>query len=143
MEKMQFSIEIQANKEKVWKTLRDDKTFRDWSSIIDEGTYMKGVMKEGNEVEFMSSVGGYGVTSLVEKLDANEFVLFRHSADTQKNGKKNREKERTGGMESYTLTQKNNTTLLTIEMDIPPGQEETFQTRVPKALARIKVLSEM
>lgn len=77
MKRMQFSIEIKAAKEKVWSTLWDDQTFREWASIIDEGTYMVGEMKEGNDVQFISSVSGYGVTSFIEKLISNEFVQFR------------------------------------------------------------------
>ncbi len=38
---------------------------------------MEGVMKEVNEVLFISSVIGYGVTILIERLNPNEFVLFR------------------------------------------------------------------
>ena len=77
MQKLQFSIEIKAPKETVWKTLWEDKTLRDWASIIDESTYMTGDLKEGNEVQFISSVSGYGVTSLVEKLVPDELVSFR------------------------------------------------------------------
>ena len=47
MEKLRFLIKIDAPKERVWQMLWDDSTFRDWAHIIDEGTYMKGVMKEG------------------------------------------------------------------------------------------------
>ena len=106
MKELFFSIEIEASKEKVWATLWEDKTFRDWADIIDEGTYMQGEMKEGNEIRFLSSVNGYGVTSLIEKLTPNEYVLFRHSADTKDTGQQVREKEWTGGTESYALTEK-------------------------------------
>lgn len=99
-------------------------------------------MKEGNELQFISSVSGYGVTSLVEKLDPNRFVLFRHRADTQESGEQKREKEWTGGMESYSLAENNGVTVLTTELDVPPGQEETFNTRLPKALTRVKILTE-
>ena len=53
-------------------------------------------MKVGNEIQFISSVNGYGVTSLIEKLNPNEFILFRHGADTKENGRQEREKEWTG-----------------------------------------------
>ena len=142
MQKMQFSIEIKAPQEKVWTTLWEDTTFRDWANIIDKGTYMKGVMKEGNKIQFISSVNGYGVTSLIEKLDPNEFVSFRHSADTKESGKQEREKEWTGGTESYSLTEKNGVTTLIVKIDVPQEQEETFNTRFPKALERIKTLAE-
>jgi len=50
MKKLEFRIEIRAPREKVWDTLWEDKTFRDWAGIIDEGTYMVGEIKEGNKV---------------------------------------------------------------------------------------------
>jgi uncharacterized protein YndB with AHSA1/START domain len=142
MKKMQFSTEINASKEKVWKTLWEDATFRDWANIIDEGLYLEGVLKEGNEIQFLSSVNGYGVTSLVEIFRPNEFILFRHNADTKENGEQEREKEWTGAAESYSLTEKDGMTTLTVETDIPQEQEETFNTRLPKALARVKMLAE-
>lgn len=142
MQKMQFSIEIKAPPEKVWKTLWDDKTFRDWGSIIDEGQYMVGEMKEGNEVQFISSASGYGVTSLIEKLTPNEFVSFKQLADTQDSGEREREKEWTGGTESYELVEKRGIINLTVKIDVPPGQEETFKVRFPKALERVKSLAE-
>jgi hypothetical protein len=142
MKKLQFSIEIKASKEKVWNTLWEDKTFRDWASIIDEGTYMVGEMKEGNEVQFISSVSGYGVTSLIEKLTLNEFVSFRQMMDTMESGEQEREKEWAGGKESYSLAEKDGITTLSVESDVPPEQEETFKVRFPKALERMKVLAE-
>lgn len=142
MKKLQFLIEIHATKERVWDTLWQDKTFCEWASIIDPGTYMVGDMKEGNEIQFISSSSGYGVTSLVEKLVAGEFLLLRHSADTQEDGKREREKEWTGGEESYSLAEKDGTTTLTVAFDVPPELEEYFKVNYPKALARAKELAE-
>lgn len=142
MKAIQFSIDINASKERVWATLWDDITFREWSSIIDEGTYMKGVMKEGNEIQFISSVSGYGVTSLIEKLNTNEFILFRHGADTKESGQQEREKEWTGGAESYSLAEKDGVTTLIVNTDVPEEQENTFLIRFPRALERLKTLAE-
>ncbi len=139
---MQFSIEIKASREKVWNTLWEDKTFCDWASIIDEGTYMIGEMKEGNKVQFISSVSGYGVTSLIQKLAPNEFVSFMHVADTKESGEQEREKEWTGGTESYSLAEKDGVTTLTVELNVPRGQEEMSKVRFPKALKRVKILAE-
>ncbi|MDP2647765.1 MAG: SRPBCC domain-containing protein [Candidatus Yanofskybacteria bacterium] len=142
MQKQQFSIEIKASRERVWNILWEDKTFRDWANIVDEGTYMAGEIKEGNKVQFISSVSGYGVTSLVEKLVPNEFVSFRQIADTKDSGEREREKEWTGGTESYSLAENDGVTTLTVNIDVPPGQEETFKVRFPKALERVKILAE-
>ena len=142
MKNMELSIEIHASKDKVWATLWDDATFRDWASLIDEGTYMKGIMTEGNEIQFLSSLNGYGVTSLIAKLSPNEYVLFRHNADTKESGQQEREKEWTGGTESYSLYEKNGVTTLIVKIDVPQEQEETFRIRIPEALERIKTLAE-
>ena len=142
MKKMQFSIEINATKQRVWDTLWQDETFREWASIIDPQTYMVGDLKEGHEIQFISSASGYGLTSLVEKLVAGEFLLLRHRADTQEDGKREREKEWTGGEEIYSLEKKDGTTTLTVAFDVPPELEAEFKVTYPKALERVKVLAE-
>jgi|SRR5579872_937219 len=142
MKKMQFSIEIHSTKVRVWDTLWQDETFRQWASIIDPETYMVGDLKEGSEIQFISSSSGYGVTSLVEKLIVNEFLLLKHSVDTQNDGKQEREEQWTGGQESYSLVEKNGITTLTVAFDVPPELEEEFKVSYPKALERVKVLAE-
>lgn len=142
MKEMEFSVEVQAPKERVWDTLWQDATLREWASIIDPRTYMVGELQEGNEVQFISAENGYGVTSLVEKLDPGTFVLLRHQADTQDTGKHERDKQWTGGKESYTLTEKDGTTTLTLAFDVPPELEDYMQKAYPKALERIKELAE-
>lgn len=139
---MRFTTQIKAQKKRVWQVLWEDATFRDWASLIDEGMHLLGEMKEGNEVQFISSVSGYGVTSLIEKLVPNEYVLFRQMADTQNEGEALREKEWTGGAESYTLEETNGITTVTIESDVPDNLVETFEICYPKALERIKHLAE-
>lgn len=143
MKDMQFSIEINTNKEHVWDTLWQDKTFRQWAGIIDSGTYMKGELQEGGEVEFISAENGYGVTSLVAKLVPGEFLLLKHSADTQENGSEEREKEWTGGEESYSVTEKDGVTTLVVTFGVPAKMEEYFKLNYPKALEKVKELAEL
>jgi hypothetical protein len=142
MKELQCSIEIHATQARVWDTLWQDETFREWASIIDPETYMVGDLKEGHEIQFISGASGYGVTSVVEKLVAGEFLLLRHRADTQEDGKREREKEWTGGEERYSLAEKDGTTTLTVAFDVPPALEEEFKVNYPKALERVKVLAE-
>lgn len=142
MEKMEFTIAIQAPREAVWDTLWQDETFREWAGIIDPGTYMVGTLKEGNEIQFISAENGYGVTSLVEKVREGEFLLLKHRADTQDTGKQLREEEWTGGEESYSLTEKDTVTTLTAAFDVPQEMKAYFTDTYPKALERVKVLAE-
>ena len=139
---MKFSIDIKTTKDKVWDTLWQDETLRQWANIIDPGTYMVGDLKVGNEVQFISSENGYGVTSLVEKLTPNEFLLLKHSSDTQNKGKLERDNQWTGGEESYSLVEKDGITTLNTSFDVPPELEEYFNTTYPKALEQVKLLAE-
>ena len=142
MKEMKFSVEIDAAKEIVWDILWRDETFREWASIIDPETYMVGELKQGNEVQFISAHGGYGVTSLVEEIIPNEFLLLRHNADTQDEGARSRENEWTGGAERYSLVEHEGVTTLTTSFDVPTEMLEYFEEAYPRALGRVKELAE-
>lgn len=138
---MQFTVEIKATKETVWNVLWQDETFRQWAGIIDPGTHLVGELKQGNEVQFISA-NGYGVTSLVAELRENEFLLLKHQADTKKSGQQERDKEWTGGEESYALEEQNGTTIVTAAFDVPPDLADYFTENYPKALDKVKKLAE-
>jgi len=142
MNNMQFSITIHASKETVWNTLWDDKTFREWASVIDPGTYMVGELKEGNEVQFISAENGYGVTSLVDICAPYDQVVLKHQADTQDTGERKRDDQWTGGQERYALVEENGNITLTVEFSVPPELKDYFDETYPKALQKLKTLAE-
>lgn len=142
MNEMQFSIAINAAKERVWATLWQDATFRDWASIIDPETYKVGDLQEGNEIQFISAANGYGVTSLAETVRPGEFLRLRHRADTQETGSREREPQWTGSAETYTLAEEDGVTTLAVAFGVPPELEEYFEDAYPKALQRVKELAE-
>ena len=80
-------------------------------------------MEEGNEIRMRSSCSG---------------TVRTH----KESGQQEREKEWTGGTESYSLAEINGVTTLIVKIDVPLEQEETFNVRFPKALERIKTLAE-
>jgi hypothetical protein len=79
---------------------------------------------------------------LVEKLIVGEFLLLRHHADTQEEGKRERGNQWTGGEESYRLSGGDGVTTLTVICDVPSELEAYFKVNYPKALERIKALAE-
>lgn len=142
MKDLQFTVEINAPKQKVWDTLWQDKTLRQWAGIIDPGTYMVGELKAGSEVQFISAENGYGVTSLVKEVVPNQSLLLLHSADTKDTGKQERQKEWTGGEESYLLTEQDSHTTLMVAFGVPEKMEDYFKQNYPKALDKVKQLAE-
>ncbi len=145
---MQHTIEIHASKEKVWQVLWSDETLRDWAGMIDPGTYMTGTLEEGGEVNFIgNSEGGvrYGVTSRVDKLVPNEYILFTRTADIvlQPDGAiEKRASQWAGTTEEYKLEESNGVVTLTNTQDVPDELVEYFNAKLPEVLQRIKVLAE-
>ncbi len=109
---------------------------------------MVGDLQEGNEVNFIGNSDGgvsYGVTSRVEKLIPNKYLLFARIADIKvdKDGSiEKRDKQWAGGAEIYELEENHGTVKLSITQDVPDELVEYFETTLPKVLERVKVLAE-
>src|SRR5687768_2071238 len=83
MEKSNFSVRINAPKEKEWKTLWDDSTYRQWTSPFMEGSYAEtDNWKEGSKVLFLGPEGS-GMVSTVAANRPNEFMSFKHLGEVK------------------------------------------------------------
>jgi len=145
MQKINFSITINAPKEKVWEMLWNLDAYRAWTSVFAEGSYVKtDNWKEGTKVLFLDP-NGRGMVSRVAANRPCEFMSFKHLGEVE-NGVEDTTSERVkawaGAMENYTLKQQNGTTTLEIEMDITDEFKEVFEKIWPEALKKVKALSE-
>lgn len=144
MKRLTFKSEIKATKSTVWNVLWNDTTYRKWTSVFSEGSYAVSDWKEGSKVLFLDAKGD-GMYSTIARSIPNEFMSFKHLGEV-KNGKEEPLNEKTnewaGAMENYTLKETKGLTLLTVELD---GAEENlsfFKDTFPKALEKVKALSE-
>ncbi|HEV7781935.1 MAG TPA: SRPBCC domain-containing protein, partial [Chitinophagaceae bacterium] len=121
MEKLKFSATINAPKEKVWKTLWDDASYREWTSAFMEGSYAEtDNWKEGSKVLFLSP-GGNGMVSRVAANRENEFMSFEHLGEVKggvEDTTSDAVKQWSGSHENYTLKDNNGKTDILVEMDI-------------------------
>ena len=145
MEKLNFSIDINAPREKVWKTLWEDSSYRKWTSVFMEGScFETDNWKEGSKVLFTDGKGS-GMVSKVAVNKPNEYMSFEHLGEV-KDGIEDTSSEKVkiwaGSKENYTLNDAGGKTELTVDMDIAEDYKEMFQTMWPKAMEQIKVLSE-
>jgi hypothetical protein len=145
MEKKEFKISINAPKEKVWKILWEDTSYRKWTGVFSEGSYaVTDDWKEGSKVLFLDGKG-QGMVSKIEKNRPNEFMSIKHLG-TVKNGVEDMDSEQTkqwaGAKENYTLKEAGGITTLAVEMDITDEYKGYFMNTWPKALEQIKTLSE-
>jgi uncharacterized protein YndB with AHSA1/START domain len=144
MEKINFSISINAQKEKVWKTLWEDSSYRKWTRVFSEDSYAVTDWQEGSKVLFLDGKGS-GMVSRIETKKPNEFMSFRHQGTVQ-NGVEDTESEEVkqwaGAHENYTLTETRGITELAVEVDVEKQFKDYFTQTMPKALEQVKELSE-
>jgi hypothetical protein len=145
MKKLNFSIRINAPKEKVWNVLWEDDTYRKWTSAFSEGSYAVSDWQEGSKILFLSP-GGDGMFSVIDKQIPNEFMSFKHLGNVKDGVEQEPQDEETknwsGAMENYTLEEIDGVTELTLAMDITDSHEPYFKETFPKAFGIVKNLAE-
>jgi uncharacterized protein YndB with AHSA1/START domain len=140
MKKIQFSVNIRAPREKVWETLWNDATYRQWTSVFSEGSYAVSDWQEGSSIEFLSP-GGSGMYSEIARLVPNEHMSFRHLGEI-KNGVREPRSDWAGAVESYTLRSNNGSTDVIVDLDATGEFEDYFRNTFPKALEKLKDITE-
>lgn len=144
MEKLNFSIKIKAPKEKVWKTLLEDETYRAWTSVFAPGSHADTDWQEGSKALFLDGKG-QGMVSRIVKNKPNEFLSIKHLGIV-KDGVEDYESEEVkkwgDAYENYTLKETNGTTELTVDMDSNNEYKDYFSKTWPKALEKVKEISE-
>jgi uncharacterized protein YndB with AHSA1/START domain len=141
MERLHFSIDIKAPREKVWKVLWDDETYRDWTSVFAEGSYAVSDWNEGSKIQFLDPKSGSGMSAVIEKKRPNEFMSFKHLAEIR-NGQEQPPAAWSGALEDYTLKENDGTTTLSVDLDAAEEYRDMFADAFPKALQRVKTLAE-
>lgn len=144
MKKLEFSIDIEAPKEKVWNTLWDEATYPQWTSVFSEGSKAVTDWKEGGMVHFLDGKGS-GMYSTIAQSIPYKFMSFRHIGEL-KDGKElpvdEKAKEWSGSMENYTLEESGSVTKLLIDLDITDDHLKYFNETFPKALQKVKEIAE-
>jgi uncharacterized protein YndB with AHSA1/START domain len=144
MQQLQFSITINAPREKVWNTMLDDATYRQWTSAFCEGSCYEGSWEQGSEIRFLSP-GGVGMIARIPENRPHEFISIEHRGLIT-NGVVDTDSEEAksvaGAHENYTFTQNNGTTTVKVEIDTTPDYAEMFEGMWPRALQQLKALCE-
>jgi hypothetical protein len=144
MERKKFTTTINAPREKVWEVLWGDETYRKWTSVFAEGSRAETDWKEGSKVLFTDGKGE-GMVSMIAKKKPDEFMSFKHLG-VLKNGVEDTQsdaiKDWAGAMENYTLTPVDGKTELIVELDMNDEFKDYFTQTFPKALDKVKELSE-
>jgi uncharacterized protein YndB with AHSA1/START domain len=145
MEKLKFSININASREKVWQILWNKDSYKKWTSAFSESSDVRtDDWKEGSKVLFVDASGN-GMISMVASNRPNEYMSFKHLGevhDKVEDTTSEKVKMWSGSEENYTLKESNGGTELLVEIDIPAAFKDMFEQMWPKALQIVKDLAE-
>lgn len=149
MQKIHFSIHINAPREKVWSILLDKDTYKEWASVFSPGSYFKGSWEEGSKILFLGpDPDGNGEGGMVSQIKENrlfEFISIQHRGIISGGVEDTTSEEAQKWAESYenyTFTDKDGGTEFSVEMNTLDKYKTMFEEMWPKALEALKNLVE-
>ena len=145
MKTLNYSIEIKASKEHVWKTMLDAETYNQWANAFSAESQYEGEWKQGTTIKFIDPNLG-GTKALLEEIIPFEKICAKHIAIINKDGGEDLDSEIAkkwiGATETYHFVENEDQTLLKIEVETPPDFENMFNEGWAKALPLLKELCE-
>jgi Activator of Hsp90 ATPase homolog 1-like protein len=145
MKQLIFTINITAAKQKVWETMLHPVTYKEWVDAAWPGSFFEGAWKEGENLRFISENGSGTLATLLE-YKPYTYIFAKHIAVLNPGGIEDHDSDIAKGWigttESYTFTEKNGATALTVELTINPEWAQMFNDGWPKALAKLKEVCE-
>jgi uncharacterized protein YndB with AHSA1/START domain len=138
---LQFNIQIQASPERVWNTLFSSPSYSVWTSVFCNGSYALTDWQTGSNYQFLNPSGD-GIFGIITQHETNKKMYFTHHGEV-----KNLLNQEVGGewynmTEMYMLETNDDGCILVIEITTPEGYTSYFEEVYPKALAKVKLLSE-
>lgn len=150
MQKLHFSIKINAPVEKVWNTMLGSETYKDWTSVFNAGgSTFKGNWEKGSKMLFIGpdpETGEEGgMVSRIAENVPNEFISIEH-VGIFNNGVEDTTSEEAKkwapAFENYTFKEENGVTEVQVDIDMMDEYVDMFSEMWPKSLERLKELAE-
>jgi uncharacterized protein YndB with AHSA1/START domain len=145
MKTLQYSITINAPREKVWDTMLGADTYGKWTGVSWPGSRYEGDWKEGSQIRFVGPDGG-GTVARITSVEPYKLVDAEHIAVIGEDGREDLDsdvaKTWVGTTERYTFNDKGGSTELVVDISTYPEWEAMFEEGWPDALEALKRLSE-
>lgn len=149
MQKFKTSILINAPKEKVWNTMLNKDTYKEWTKPFNPTSRFEGDWSEGSKMIFLGTdENGNNEGGMVSRIAKNvpyEYLSIEHIGIIE-NGVEDTTSEKAkswaSGFENYTLTDKAKGTEVSIDQDLDEEYTEMFGEMWGQALQKLKELAE-
>lgn len=151
MKKLLFKKDINASAEKVYSTmlgLSNVKTYQQWTSEFNPTSTYEGSWQKGSKIYFIGTDENGKRGGMVSEIADNipfQFVSIRHYGilDGENEITEGPEVEKwAGGLENYSFNENNGVTTVTVESDSTEDFIDYFNAAWPKALNKLKEISE-
>lgn len=150
MKKLQFAITINVPKEKVWHTMLDDITYKQWASVFSPGSYYQWDWSNWSKMLFLGTDPNTweqgGMISIVTENKPYEFISLLYTGmimgDQEDTTSELSKKWTDWWFENYTFDEKNGITELIIDLNVADDLAWEFEKMWPDALKVLKDLSE-
>ena len=144
MAQLHYTIHINAPVQKVWDTMLDDVSYREWTGVFMPGSYYEGDWSEGSKMRFLGphpeSDKVSGMAAIVKEHRPLEFISLAHYAEIHEDVEHAWAKT---GYENYTFTATDDGTDVAVDMiDVPDEYAEMFDESWPPSLAKLKEITE-
>ncbi|MBD1425789.1 SRPBCC family protein [Sphingobacterium arenae] len=148
MKKLEYKINIEAPKEVVYEKMLGRATYKQWTSLFNPTSDFEGGWNKGDKIRFIgiSEEGKKeGMLAQIAENIPNEYVSIRHYGLVDGNS------EITEGpaveawapsFENYTFLEDQGITTVVVEVDTNEEYFEYFNEAWPKALNKLKEISE-
>lgn len=139
--RLQFSIDIKADKTNIWNALWNERFYQEWASVFLEGSYVvTDDWEEGSKVHFLGPDQS-GIYSVIKKHIPFKLMMFEHIGNVV-NGKEqpidDETKKWSGTTEIYSISEGTEYNTLSVEIDILDEHLDFMKTTFPKALEKVK-----
>jgi uncharacterized protein YndB with AHSA1/START domain len=141
MKKQEFTISINAAPENVWKILWSNDTYTQWTAPFAEGSQVKTDWQKGSQVLFHDG-NNNGMMAEIADIVPNQYMSFKHRGMVKDGVEEITNPEWAGAFENYTLENKDGKTNLIVDIDLNEEYMDYFLDAFPKALQKVKELSE-
>ena len=140
-----YEIYIDAPKQKVWETMIQPDTYKEWTNASWAGSYYEGKWEQGERIKFISKDES-GTLALIEVFNPYHYISAKHIAILIKGGKEDAESELAKGwigtLESYTFQEQDQGTNLIVDIVTNPDWQKMFDDGFPNALKKLKEICE-
>lgn len=149
MKTLTLSTTIQAPVQRVWDTMLNDVTYRQWTAPFNpNGSWYEGTLEAGAPIRFIGpdeQGKRGGMLSRVAVFEPGKKISFEHYGeirDDVEDTTSERVKAWAGSHETYLFEETEGKTQLTVQLDVPEDFASFMEKAWPKALEVLQKLCE-